>query len=68
MRKYKLVCKTSFADILLQIILWTILIMITFGLAAPFFIYYIIRMIINQTEIHEIEDGGTYSPDNKSRF
>jgi hypothetical protein len=39
----------------MQLIIWTLLMMISFGLATPFFIYYLIKMVINHTEMHEIE-------------
>ena len=56
MSKYKLVCKTTFSDIAVQIILWALLTLITAGLAAPFFIYYMVRMLINNTEMHKLEE------------
>lgn len=65
MKKYKLVCKTPFSAILIQMLLWTLLTLITFGLATPFFIYYMVRMVINHTEMHEIEDNPLSPPHNK---
>ena len=50
MAKYKLVNTLNIGDVLV----WTILVVVTFGLALPFFIYYFLRLIINKTEIHEI--------------
>lgn len=54
MKKYKLVNTLNIADILLQTIVWIILLIVTFGIALPFFVYYFVRLVINKTEIHEI--------------
>lgn len=54
MAKYKLVNTLNIGDVLVQTLVWTILVVVTFGLALPFFIYYFLRLIINKTEIHEI--------------
>jgi len=54
MKKYKLVNTLNIGDVLLQTIVWIILVVITFGIALPFFVYYFFRLIINKTEIHEI--------------
>ena len=53
-RRYKLVCTLDFGDVLVQTIIWVVLIIITFGLAIPFFLYFFFRLIINKTEIHEV--------------
>jgi len=53
-KKYKLVNTLNIGDVLLQTIVWIILVIITFGIALPFFVYYFFRLIINKTEIHEI--------------
>jgi hypothetical protein len=54
MAKYKLVNTLDLGDVLIQTIIWIALVLVTFGLALPFFIYYFFRLIINKTEIHEI--------------
>lgn len=54
MAKYKLVNTLNIGDVLVQTLIWTVLIVVTFGLALPFFSYYFIRLMINKTEIHEI--------------
>jgi len=54
MTKYQIVCDLNFGQILLQTILWIILTIITFGLAFPFFAYYFVKIILNNTQIHEI--------------
>ena len=54
MKKYKIVCNLNFGQILLQTILWILLSIVTFGIALPFFAYYFIKIILNNTEIHEI--------------
>jgi len=55
MKKYKIVNRLNFGEILLQTILWIILTVVTAGLALPFFAYYFVKVILNTTEIHEIE-------------
>jgi len=57
MTTYKIVNHLSFWDILGQTLLWLILIVITAGLATPFFAYYFVRKIFNSTEIHVIDPG-----------
>ena len=53
MAKYKLVNTLTFGEMFVQALIWTVLIVVTFGLAAPFFAYYVLKLIINKTEIHE---------------
>lgn len=53
-RKFKLVNTLNIGDVLVQTLVWIVLLIVTFGLAFPFFIYYFLRLIINKTEIHEI--------------
>jgi uncharacterized membrane protein YjgN (DUF898 family) len=65
MKRYQLVCKTTFGKILMQLIVWALLSLITFGLATPFFIYYMVKMLINQTELHEIEETQVYPPNSE---
>ena len=54
MDKYRLHSTLNFSDILMQTIFWIVLVIVTFGLALPFFAYYFIRLIIDTTEIHQI--------------
>ena len=54
MKKYKFVCSLGIGDVLLQTLVWIVLMIVTFGLALPFFAYFFVRLIINKTEIHEI--------------
>lgn len=54
LKKYRLVSSLDFGDVLLQTLAWTFLVLITFGIALPFFFYYFVRLIINSTEIHEV--------------
>lgn len=56
MKRYRLVCSLKTRDVLLQTLLWTLLVIVTVGVAIPFFAYYFIRLIINRTEIHEMAD------------
>jgi uncharacterized membrane protein YjgN (DUF898 family) len=53
-RKYKLVSTLGFGDVLVQSLIWLVLIVITLGIAVPFFAYYFVRLLINTTEIHEV--------------
>ncbi len=53
--KYKFVCSLDFGDVLVQTLIWTGLSIITLGLALPFFGYYFVKLVINKTEIHEIQ-------------
>ena len=62
MKRYRLVCKISFANVLLQLIVWALFIIISFGIVTPFFIYYLIKKVINNTEMHEIEETPIYPP------
>lgn len=55
MKKYKLVNNLHIGSVLLQTIIWIALIIVTFGLALPFFIYFFFKLIINTTEIHEFD-------------
>ncbi len=57
MTTYKIVNHLRFVDILVHTILWLILIVVTAGLATPFFAYYFVRKILNTTEIHVIDPG-----------
>jgi hypothetical protein len=52
--KYKLVCKLDFGDVMMQTLIWIVLVMVTLGIALPFFIYFFLRLIIHKTEIHQI--------------
>ena len=54
MTKYKFVCTVGLSDVLVQMIIWIILTVVTFGVALPFFAYYFVRMIINRTELHQV--------------
>lgn len=54
MANYKFVNTLSFGQILVQGLIWVVLIVVTFGLATPFFAYYFIKLLINSTEMHEI--------------
>lgn len=54
MAKYKLVNTLNLGDVIVQTLIWLVIVVVTFGLAFPFFAYYFLRLIINKTEIHEI--------------
>jgi hypothetical protein len=57
MRRYRLVCSLGSRDVFLQMVLWLLLVIVTAGLALPFFAYYFVRLIINRTEIHELPES-----------
>jgi len=52
--KYKLVCTLRLGEIPSKFLLWLLVIAVTFGIAVPFFVYYFVRTILNNTEIHQI--------------
>ncbi|MNC86276.1 hypothetical protein D3C83_19230 [compost metagenome] len=57
MKRYRLVCSLDYRDVLVQTLLWVLLVVVTVGVAAPFFAYYFLRLIINRTEIHELPEA-----------
>lgn len=57
MKRYRLVCSLDYRDVLVQTLLWVLLVLVTVGLAAPFFFYYFVRLIINRTELHELPEA-----------
>jgi hypothetical protein len=56
MKRYRLVCSLNYRDVLVQTLLWVLLTVVTVGVAAPFFAYYFVRLIINRTELHELPE------------
>ena len=56
MKRYRLVCALDYRDVLVQFLLWLLLVLVTVGLATPFFAYYFVRLVINRTEIHELPE------------
>lgn len=50
----RLVNTLGFGEIFVQALIWVVLIVLTFGIATPFFAYYFLKLIINRTEIHEM--------------
>lgn len=55
MKVYKIVNTLNIGQVLIQTIVWILLIVFTFGLALPFFTYFFVKLILNTTEIHEID-------------
>jgi uncharacterized membrane protein YjgN (DUF898 family) len=53
-KRFRLVCRLGFGDVLFQLIGWTVLALITLGLALPFFAYYFVKLFIDHTEIQEV--------------
>mgnify|MGYP003630744360 CR=1 FL=1 len=54
-RKYKLSNRTGFGSVFFQLLIWCALIIVTLGIALPFFSYYFLKLLINNTEIEEVE-------------
>lgn len=48
-------------------LIWVVPIAVTAGIAAPFFAYYLLRLIINHTEIHEIRAADLCAPLERER-
>lgn len=55
-KKYKFVCNLGFGDVIRQTILWIALTLLTLGLALPFFAYFFFKLIINNTELVEVNN------------
>ena len=64
MKRYQFQCSINFGDVFLQLILWFFLCIFTLGLASPFFIYYMAKLIINNTQMHEVQNTAApvYAP------
>lgn len=54
-KRYKVVCNIEFGDMFVQLLIWAGLFLITFGLASLFFPYYLIKLVLNNTELREVE-------------
>lgn len=54
-KRYRFYCDISFIDIFLQLLIWGVVTVVTLGIALPFFAYYMIRKIINSTELIEVD-------------
>ncbi|MEP4891510.1 MAG: hypothetical protein ABJV04_15910 [Aliiglaciecola sp.] len=50
---FKYTLDVDFSDVLIFLIIWIILVVITLGLASPFFVFYLAKFIINHTEKHK---------------
>ena len=59
MNRYKLVCNLDFGDMFLNVLFWIVILILTLGLAAPFFLYDFCKTVINSVEVHQIGDGGS---------
>ena len=55
MKKYKVVNTLNIGDVLVQTIIWVLLTVFTLGLALPFFVYYFFKLILNTTEVYELD-------------
>ena len=54
MKRYRLACSLDLRDLVVQALLWLLLVPLTAGMAAPFFVYYVVRLIIDPTDVHEV--------------
>ncbi|AOT07045.1 DUF6693 family protein [Pseudoalteromonas luteoviolacea] len=48
---YKFNINLKFTDVLIPILLWQILVVLTFGVALPFFILYLIKLVLNNLTV-----------------
>lgn len=55
--KYVMNCSLSFGQILGNMILWTLLTIVTLGLALPFYIFYMCKLLINSIEIYKLSEN-----------
>jgi len=55
MKKYTFTNSFTFEGAFWRIFGWGFLVVITGGLAFPFFMYYFVREMIQRTEVHENE-------------
>ena len=60
--RYTLACNLTFGDIAVQLLVWFCLTIITFGIASLFFPYYAMKLILNRTELREVESLQTLRP------
>ncbi len=51
MKKGKLICDLNYMEIFLYLLGWTVLSVITFGIAIPFFVFWLIKYCLNSTKI-----------------
>lgn len=61
MRKYKVVCAVGGSQMLGHLFVWSIFTLLSFGLLAPFWLYTLVKLLLNGTELHEIEQSETVS-------
>jgi hypothetical protein len=54
-KRFQLVCELDLKAMIVPTILWSLLIGVTFGLAMPFFWYYLAKMIINNVSVEEFD-------------
>ncbi len=59
MKKYKVVCTVGGSQMLGHLLVWSIFTLLSFGLLAPFWFYTLFKLILNGTELHEIEQSET---------
>lgn len=55
MKRYKFVCTLTPTQILGHLAFWALICVVTFGLAAPAFVYSFIVLVINATELIDQE-------------
>lgn len=57
MKKYKVVCTVAGSQMLGHLLVWSIFTLLSFGLLAPFWLYTLVKLLLNGTELHEIEQS-----------
>ncbi|MDO5647287.1 DUF6693 family protein [Paracoccus sp. (in: a-proteobacteria)] len=55
MNGYRLKCDMGLGDIVVQILIWVVLSVVTFGIAAFFAPYYVARLPINRTVVLDMQ-------------
>jgi len=56
--RHKLICNVQFGDMVGQLLIWLLLSVVTLGIASFFFPYYFAKLILNNTEIQEVQGLG----------
>ena len=54
-KRFQLVCELDLKALIVPTILWSLLIVFTFWLAMPFFLYYFAKKIINNVSVEEFD-------------
>ena len=52
--KYKLHCNLDLGAVIGHTVIWILLIIVTLGLAGPFYLYFVLRKVVNSTTVEEV--------------